>query len=1425
MREERRRVRDQEGSEKRDGRRPLTVRDVSLIRLARNGDLDSIKQMVKEGVNINEQDETGWTVLHEACLRNLPRMVDYLLRHGADPGIANMNGDTALHSAARSGCLRIVRALLYYNCDPLLSNHKGEKPLDLCHDPEVCSFLKQHTETNQSHMMSSSGSGKSSHLKVRQHHTHGTKHVISSLSGTTVSSSTEYHSGGVKDNSSVASPADVCSESEDDGHSHSGLSITTNISHHNISPITTATITATATNQQLDLICPSSTSQFNHATSSPSLLSLPKSITTDVHISSARSLKKDPYAFEDDENDETVKNSGNSLLHPTSAGATNSSNTNIQTAGHSINLNKSTSSNSTIVPTLTTTTAAAAAAATTATVGTTNTTTTTTIVNTNTNISPSSHNNIGSVAGVSVSGSSGSGGSLSKHACQLSSCNLSTIVECGNITLDNNNDNTLTPLTGGTTTTTSTSNSSGNHTPSQNNSVGGPPLRLRFAKEAGQYTLMEHQQQQQQQVDLPVSNCDTNVVLSSSGMSCPTIEASHPTVANVNRNNMICPMDMKHGDDDNNNHDNHNVSNEANDVSMMIKTEQTSSVLGGEELDHVSTSCHSESSGGEEMSKLKVPPLLINFASGTSVDESSSITSSCPPFGASCGGLTTHPPNNVESNANNEASISDRGEMKPHVSVDGVINVNNKSDGKEAGVTVSCAVSTVVTSIVSSSTSVHDKVGCSSVEDVGDGGNSISHSTGGTENVHDQYSGCHEKSFKVHGHAVASNIQHEESSIELSTCCTPPSSTCTTSPGTSTMSSVKTVEMSGIRSNGNNVGRVKVDTTQESNGCHGKSTNTATNNNNNNNNNSNNNSAANNNNNSNRETSKDTHRHRSGRTLRSHTAAQREKEEKERHADDTTPIKKRKLRSRSDAVTSNENSSHQNRSGGGGSGSGTANVNNPPTTTGQSGSSNGSFSSLSSLNPVVNMEVIEDTQGCSTVTVSSQIDSHFGDDENKVSVGNCQSTVLPDKDTTDVHMTCVSEMERRHSVSSSATSTVSTTGTTTTTTNHSQSMEVDVKPELCETPVSLVLLNMDVSNNVNLLTSSSGVGPTTSMTTVIVTGTTAPTPSSSSSVVEQTSGRNGDGDSDMNYLFCPAAPGDEDRKDIELLKFQNPYSKAAELNKNLREIINNLVKVYPKAPCGYQDYLLVTRNYLLANQLSLATYMRRSPPSHLDATFVELFNEQEEERYAQALKHQSEREHLQLGAEQAVLRAQTRGALAVANQSKPYSFCSILSYNDLTYIPPVGKLENREEESIRDRFTPRTFIGWLEDIIDRFQNEKKKLLCRQLHEAESLMMVQKLEWEMKTRETLASNIDCIGVVDIFKDIPASYVPLISVPNDFPLFAHDPVHRATATTTPTVPGLSSTTAMTMTSSSTTLIPVTSTTNITIQTTVNNGNLAA
>lgn len=69
-------------------------------------------------------------------------------------------------------------------------------------------------------------------------------------------------------------------------------------------------------------------------------------------------------------------------------------------------------------------------------------------------------------------------------------------------------------------------------------------------------------------------------------------------------------------------------------------------------------------------------------------------------------------------------------------------------------------------------------------------------------------------------------------------------------------------------------------------------------------------------------------------------------------------------------------------------------------------------------------------------------------------------------------------------------------------------------------------------------------------------------------------------------------------------------------------------------------------------------------------------------------------------------------------------------------------------------------------------NFQKKLLCRQLHEAESLMMVQRLDWDSKIKE---SQLHDYGT-DALKETPHHHVPLIHVPNDFPLFVHDPVHR-------------------------------------------------
>ncbi|CAH8641703.1 unnamed protein product [Heterobilharzia americana] len=513
----------------------------------------------------------------------------------------------------------------------------------------------------------------------------------------------------------------------------------------------------------------------------------------------------------------------------------------------------------------------------------------------------------------------------------------------------------------------------------------------------------------------------------------------------------------------------------------------------------------------------------------------------------------------VENNGVDEVEGKEKLEMKPRVSVDSV----NRNDGKEVPVTVPAAT----TDTVSLSTPEKDKA---PVTDLLSGF--------ATEDNDDKCSTHHPKIHKSHGHSTATNLNSAseydgESSTEIST-----SIPVSTPSATSTTGTINTTGSGGGVSSTGNFGRVKTESSLETtNTSHPGSGNS-------------NRSNSSNAGSGNKETAKDTHRHRSGRTLRSHTAAQREKEEKERHTDDNTPIKKRKLRSRSDASSHDSNTNSHSRSGGGGV-SGTGNANSSPVTT-HSGSTPPS-NVLSSTNAVVNMEVSEDTLILPVVT-ASQIDTSLVDEEKRPVV--ISQAMMSDEEN-DVHMPCVSEGEQKSSISST-------------------NMEVDVKIEGCGLPTSVSTLSMELPASMDV------VPPTVSVAS-----------SSTTAVSVEKLGRRGEAELDVDYLLCPAGPGDEDRKNIELLKFQNPYAKAAELNKSLRELVNNLVKVHPKAPCGYQDYLLVTRNYLLANQPSLATYVKRVPPPNLEPAFVELFNEQEEERYAQALKHQSEREHLQLGAD------------------------------------------------------------------------------------------------------------------------------------------------------------------------------------------------
>ncbi|CAH8526501.1 unnamed protein product [Schistosoma turkestanicum] len=106
-------------------------------------------------------------------------------------------------------------------------------------------------------------------------------------------------------------------------------------------------------------------------------------------------------------------------------------------------------------------------------------------------------------------------------------------------------------------------------------------------------------------------------------------------------------------------------------------------------------------------------------------------------------------------------------------------------------------------------------------------------------------------------------------------------------------------------------------------------------------------------------------------------------------------------------MTSNRSSSHQNLSSDSDNKE-IESVSSPLIVTSLSTSSNEPSSVSTSLDLVTNVKLIEDAQGCATVTVPIPVDCQSSDDEKKVFDGNSQSTVLCDDDAIDEHMSCVS---------------------------------------------------------------------------------------------------------------------------------------------------------------------------------------------------------------------------------------------------------------------------------------------------------------------------------------------------------------------------------------------------------------------------------
>jgi ankyrin repeat protein len=90
---------------------------------ASDGDLLQVKQFIQNGVDINSQDDAGYSPLHAAVSYGHGELIKYLLDNGANVKLPDQDGDLPIH------CCETIPAfdlLVEAGADPMAVNFSGE---------------------------------------------------------------------------------------------------------------------------------------------------------------------------------------------------------------------------------------------------------------------------------------------------------------------------------------------------------------------------------------------------------------------------------------------------------------------------------------------------------------------------------------------------------------------------------------------------------------------------------------------------------------------------------------------------------------------------------------------------------------------------------------------------------------------------------------------------------------------------------------------------------------------------------------------------------------------------------------------------------------------------------------------------------------------------------------------------------------------------------------------------------------------------------------------------------------------------------------------------------------------------------------------------------------------------------------------------
>lgn len=246
-----------------------------------------------------------------------------------------------------------------------------------------------------------------------------------------------------------------------------------------------------------------------------------------------------------------------------------------------------------------------------------------------------------------------------------------------------------------------------------------------------------------------------------------------------------------------------------------------------------------------------------------------------------------------------------------------------------------------------------------------------------------------------------------------------------------------------------------------------------------------------------------------------------------------------------------------------------------------------------------------------------------------------------------------------------------------------------------------------------------------------------------------------------------ASTSNEEKKEIkeelpDVHPHDQPITNCYKMYRIIRQQVErrqqNIIPVQPKPPQGFNDYLMNRRTYVLAGKTPSEIVIQY--PTNLPQQMKDIFSTQEKERYKLKMKHIVEKEKLVLSVEQEILRVHTRAGRALANQSVPFSVCTILRDEEVYNM--ITPEQEEKDRNARSRYNGRLFISWLQDVDDKWDKIKEEMLLRHHNEAESLHAVQKMDWGWAMKEISLCEFKANPVIE------ESHVPIVNVTEDFDL---------------------------------------------------------